>query len=475
MIVIASNDDYAGLYSRVVYEAEADQVLYALVQGDHTGTYALSLSRTPIPKIGVVPESVDFGEVAVGGSVRRTVVVQNLGVAPLDVGDVQLAGAGLLDRARRRRRHRDPRGRVPRDRGGLRAHAWHARARRRRSSTTGRAWSSQYRYSGGVLIGVLALLGLPEHGRSRRSRLAGEDRRAGDDRDPAPSSPAAATSSRVAVSKGLELRAGRAARAGDRLPSTFTNSLGGLSGRRLHSVARRELVDREQRRRRARRSTSTCSASPCPPALDTTPPTTTDDYDGQWHNGVLTVHLAASDNAGGSGMVGGLAKTEYSKDGGKTWVTGDEVIYAYWRRRGGEGVYPCSTAPPTPPATSRRRGVARSGSTPGRPSRPATHPSLRRPATSPCTSRPATAPSATPTARASERPGTPSTAKLAAGVLGPRLGHRPPLDRLLLGRQRGQRRDAALVQRDDPRQRPGEASDAVSGAAARRAPGRRKE
>ena len=163
MIVIASNDDYAGHYSRVVYEAEADQVLYAMVQGDHTGTYALSLSRTPIPKIGVVPESVDFGELAVGGSVSRTVVVQNLGVAPLDVGDVQLTGAGFSI-------VRDEAGGTAIPVGGSReievAYAPTA-ASTGPPSAVKHDWTSlvvQYRYSGGVLIGYWLYSGFQNTG-----------------------------------------------------------------------------------------------------------------------------------------------------------------------------------------------------------------------------------------------------------------------------------------------------------------------
>jgi len=59
------------------------------------------------------------------------------------------------------------------------------------------------------------------------------------------------------------------------------------------------------------------------PLADTTPPTTTDDTDGLWHNTGVTVHLTATDT--GSGMVGGLAKTEYSTDGGSSWDTGTSV------------------------------------------------------------------------------------------------------------------------------------------------------
>jgi hypothetical protein len=75
-----------------------------------------------------------------------------------------------------------------------------------------------------------------------------------------------------------------------------------------------------------------------PAGPDATPPTTTDDFDDAWHRSAVTVHLKPVD-AGGSGMSGGLAKTEYSKDGGATWVTGTSVTYGVWKRGGGSGVH----------------------------------------------------------------------------------------------------------------------------------------
>ena len=73
-------------------------------------------------------------------------------------------------------------------------------------------------------------------------------------------------------------------------------------------------------------------------SADSTPPTTGDDYDDQWHATAVTVHLTPVD-AGGSGMSGGLAKTEYSKDGGATWIEGTSVTYAVWKRGGGSGLH----------------------------------------------------------------------------------------------------------------------------------------
>jgi kexin len=74
-------------------------------------------------------------------------------------------------------------------------------------------------------------------------------------------------------------------------------------------------------------------------AADAVAPVTSDDADGLWHNETVTVHLTATDNDGGFGMSGGLAKTEYSTDGGTTWSEGTDVIYPIWKRGGGSGVH----------------------------------------------------------------------------------------------------------------------------------------
>jgi hypothetical protein len=57
--------------------------------------------------------------------------------------------------------------------------------------------------------------------------------------------------------------------------------------------------------------------------LDSTPPVTTSDAPSGWKHASVTVHLSPTD--AGSGMVGGLAKTEYSTDGGSSWTTGSSV------------------------------------------------------------------------------------------------------------------------------------------------------
>ncbi len=81
--------------------------------------------------------------------------------------------------------------------------------------------------------------------------------------------------------------------------------------------------------------------------LDTTPPVTTDNANPggvvTWHAGPWTLTLSPSDplatDGSHAGMVGGPAKTEYSTDGGVTWVTGTSLDYGRWRRGGGSGVF----------------------------------------------------------------------------------------------------------------------------------------
>jgi C1A family cysteine protease len=58
-----------------------------------------------------------------------------------------------------------------------------------------------------------------------------------------------------------------------------------------------------------------------------------------WVNGDVTITLSAIDDQGGSGMSGGHAKTEYSRDGGRSWTEGNVVTYLVWKRGGGSGVH----------------------------------------------------------------------------------------------------------------------------------------
>jgi len=59
--------------------------------------------------------------------------------------------------------------------------------------------------------------------------------------------------------------------------------------------------------------------------VDTTPPTTLANADDLWHNTEVTITLTPTDETGGSGMVGGHAKTEYKLDSAD-WTTGAEVL-----------------------------------------------------------------------------------------------------------------------------------------------------
>ena len=52
---IDSNHDYEGNYSQFEYEADQNKTVYAAVAGMDSGGYALSVTRTSIMKIGVVP------------------------------------------------------------------------------------------------------------------------------------------------------------------------------------------------------------------------------------------------------------------------------------------------------------------------------------------------------------------------------------------------------------------------------------
>ena len=67
-------------------------------------------------------------------------------------------------------------------------------------------------------------------------------------------------------------------------------------------------------------------------APDAEPPMTTPSgNDDLWHRAPVTVTLTGAD--AGSGV----AYTEYSRDGGLTWVRGTSVVYRIWKRGGGSG------------------------------------------------------------------------------------------------------------------------------------------
>ena len=99
--------------------------------------------------------------------------------------------------------------------------------------------------------------------------------------------------------------------------------------------------------------------------VDATPPTTADNTGSVWHAAPFTLTLTPADGA--SGMSGGLAKTEYSTDGGATWVTGTSLTFAaHWKRGGGSVASRRRCARPTPSATWRQRTRCTSTSTPRR-------------------------------------------------------------------------------------------------------------
>jgi hypothetical protein len=71
--------------------------------------------------------------------------------------------------------------------------------------------------------------------------------------------------------------------------------------------------------------------------IDTQGPIVSDTNDDLWHPTGYTVTLGATD--GLSGMSGGAAGVEFSRDGGETWQPGVEVPFLIWKRGGGSGVH----------------------------------------------------------------------------------------------------------------------------------------
>ena len=84
-------------------------------------------------------------------------------------------------------------------------------------------------------------------------------------------------------------------------------------------------------------STSTVEAAP-----DTIAPTTAvTGADTDWHDTAVTVSFTPSDNAGGSGMSAGAAKTEYKLDSGD-WTSGTSCIVPAPSDHSGDGVHTVS-------------------------------------------------------------------------------------------------------------------------------------
>ena len=68
-------------------------------------------------------------------------------------------------------------------------------------------------------------------------------------------------------------------------------------------------------------------------AIDTTPPATTATGGGTgWHNHDVTVRLTATD------LRSGVAKSEYTLDGGKTWVQNSWLLVAALRNHSNDGL-----------------------------------------------------------------------------------------------------------------------------------------
>ncbi|MDO9498080.1 MAG: hypothetical protein Q7J48_20420 [Nocardioides sp.] len=321
---IDSNEDYEGLYSRIEYEAEQNKTVYATVSGWDTGTYVVSVARTPIMRIGVAPASIDFGSVAVGETTQRTIVVENQSVAPLDVGSVQVAGAGFSI--------------VRDDAGGVAIPAGESReivvayapsvAYTGAPSAVQHDWTSlvaQYNYSGGVLVSVSLFTGFENQGGAGdlgyRVRIGGTDWTG-----TGAVVPGGKYIMRVVVSPGSN----STVQVLEPIADSFNISQTGSS---VLSVAYLRVPDG---------SLSIDSNDDDEPtkyvdlfgvavpagAPDTTAPTTTDDADNLWHKTPVTVNLTAVDNDDGSGMVGGAAKTQYKIDGAETWTTGTSVSIA---------------------------------------------------------------------------------------------------------------------------------------------------
>jgi photosystem II stability/assembly factor-like uncharacterized protein len=75
----------------------------------------------------------------------------------------------------------------------------------------------------------------------------------------------------------------------------------------------------------------------CTVKIDTTLPTTADDYDGLWHNSPVAVDFAATDP--NLPDASGVTSTEYSLDGGTTWTQGTSVTILAPADHTGDGLH----------------------------------------------------------------------------------------------------------------------------------------
>lgn len=269
-------------------------------------------------RIGVVPSSIDFGSVAVGDTVQRTVVVENQGVVPLDVGSVQLAGAGFSI--------------VRDDAGGVAIPAGESReivvaytpslAYTGAASAVPHDWTSlvaQYNYSGGVLVSVSLFTGFENQGGpgdlGYRVRIGGTDWTGS-----GTVVPGGKYTMRVVVSPG----SGSTVQVLEPVAESFNVSQTGTSvlGVTYVRVSDGSLSIASNDDDEPTIDIGLFGSAVPASAPDTTAPTTTDDADDLWHNTPVTVNLTAVDNDGGSGMVGGAATTQYKIDAADTWTTG---------------------------------------------------------------------------------------------------------------------------------------------------------
>lgn len=69
---------------------------------------------------------------------------------------------------------------------------------------------------------------------------------------------------------------------------------------------------------------------------DVTPPVTSDDYDGLWHNSSVTVTLSATDD------ISGVGTTFYSLDQGSTWLSGSSFVVEATPDHLNDGEHPVS-------------------------------------------------------------------------------------------------------------------------------------
>jgi hypothetical protein len=336
--LIQEDDDGAdaGHYSRIVYDADVAKTVYVRVTAYYTdeSTYALSVTGVAVPRIEV-EESVDFGDVEVGESQTRTVLIRNAGVGPLAVGSIDLEGDGFSI-------VRDEAGGTtiaPGESAEVDVRFSPMSAYEGPPAPVEHDWTNvvaQYNYSGGVLVSITLFSGFQNQGGDGdldwRVRI-GAPQWTGT----AGVVPGGRYTMRVVVNAG----SGSFVEVLEPVSESFNVSLGGST---VLGVSYVRVPDASL--------TIACDDPDDPEAViglygvavpsgtaDATPPTTSDDADDLWHNRAVTVHLTAADEPGGSGMSGGLAKTEYSKDGGASWTVGTAVSYAVWRRGGGSGLH----------------------------------------------------------------------------------------------------------------------------------------